>query len=76
MEGLGKLNPKRASIALVASTLILMGIDTPLAFILTTDQWIWYNSVFDMFIAIPIILGCMYWARETPKKEISEQEME
>ena len=66
MEGIGKLNPKRASLALVGSTLILMGIDTPLAFILTTDQWIWYNSVFDMFIAIPIVLGCMYWAREKP----------
>ena len=69
MEGLGKLNPKRASLALAVSTLILMGIDTPLAFILTTDQWIWYNSVFDMFIAIPIVLSCMYWAREKPKPE-------
>ncbi len=74
MEGIGKLNHKRASIALVGSTLILMGIDTPLAFILTTDQWIWYNSVFDMFIAIPIVLGCMFWAREKPKADISDPE--
>jgi len=72
MEGMGKLNPKRASLALVFSTLILMGIDTPLAFILTTDQWIWYNSVFDMFIAVPIMLGCVYWAKETPQEETSE----
>ncbi len=69
MEGMGKLNPKRASLALAFSTLILMAIDTPLAFILTTDQWIWYNSVFDMFIAIPIVLGCMYWAREKPQNK-------
>ena len=68
MEGIGKMNPKRASIALAVATFIIMGIDTPLAFILTTDQWIWYNSVFDMFISIPIVLGCMYWAREKPKK--------
>lgn len=69
MEGLGKINPKRASIALAISTLVLMAIDTPLAFILTTDQWIWYNSVFDMFIAIPIIMGAMYWAREKPQTQ-------
>lgn len=64
MEGIGRLNPKKASLALAGATLILMAIDTPLAFILTTDQWIWYNSVFDMFIAIPIVLGAMYLARE------------
>jgi len=74
MEGLGRLNPKRASFALAGATLLLMGIDTPLAFILTTDQWIWYNSVFDMFIAIPIILGAMYLARERPADKQIEPE--
>jgi len=64
MEGLGKLNPQRASFALAGATLLLMMIDTPLAFILTTDQWIWYNAFFDNIIAIPIIIGAMLLARE------------
>jgi intracellular septation protein A len=64
MEGLYRLNPQRASFALAGATLILMMIDTPLAFILTTDQWIWYNSFFDNFIGIPIVLGSLYFARE------------
>lgn len=67
MEGLGRLNPRKASFALAGATLLLMAIDTPLAFILTTDQWIWYNAFFDMVIAIPIILGAMYLARERPE---------
>lgn len=66
MEGLGKINPRRASFALAGATLLLMAIDTPLAFILTTDQWIWYNAFFDNLIAIPIIIGAMLMARETP----------
>jgi len=70
MEGLGKINPRRASFALAGATLILMMIDTPLAFILTTDQWIWYNAFFDNIIAIPIIIGAMLMAREThPPKD-------
>jgi len=64
MEGLGQINPRRASFALAGATLLLMMIDTPLAFILTTDQWIWYNSFFDNFIAIPIVIGAMLLARE------------
>ncbi|MEL6686232.1 MAG: hypothetical protein AAFP97_01270 [Pseudomonadota bacterium] len=68
MEGLGDIAPKRASIALACATLLIMAIDTPLAFILTTDQWIWYNSFLDTFIAIPIVLGAMYMAR-TPEKD-------
>ena len=68
MEGLGRINPQRASFALAGATLLLMMIDTPLAFILTTDQWIWYNAFFDSLIAIPIIIGAMLLAREKPKK--------
>lgn len=64
MEGLGKLNPRRASLALAGATLLIMAIDTPLAFILTTDQWIWYNAFLDSLIAIPIIIGAMLFARE------------
>ena len=64
MEGLGQINPKRASLALAGATLLLMAIDTPLAFILTTDQWIWYNAFFDNIIAIPIIIGAMLLVRE------------
>ena len=76
MEGLGKINPQRASFALAGSTLILMAIDTPLAFILTTDQWIWYNAFFDNIIAIPIVIGAMLMAREKPTKpqSLSQEE--
>ena len=70
MEGLGQINPQRASFALAGATLLLMMIDTPLAFILTTDQWIWYNAFFDNIIAIPIILGAMLMAREKPADKV------
>ncbi len=70
MEGLGQINPQRASFALAGATLLLMAIDTPLAFILTTDQWIWYNAFFDNIIAIPIILGAMLMAREKPAGKV------
>ena len=69
MEGLGRINPQRASFALAGATLLLMAIDTPLAFILTTDQWIWYNAFFDNIIAIPIIIGAMLLAREKHAKK-------
>ncbi|WP_298915868.1 hypothetical protein [uncultured Algimonas sp.] len=64
MEGLGPIDPRRASFALAGATLLIMAIDTPLAFILTTEQWIWYNAFLDMLIALPIILGAMYLARD------------
>lgn len=78
MEGLGTLNPRRASFALAGATLILMMIDTPLAFILTTDQWIWYNAFFGSLVAIPIIIGAMLLAREKPEppKEDTDVEVE
>ena len=69
MEGLGTINPRRASFALAGATLLLMAIDTPLAFFLTTDQWIWYNAFFDNIIAIPIIIGAMLMAREKHVKK-------
>ena len=69
MEGLGQINPQRASFALAGATLLLMMIDTPLAFILTTDQWIWYNAFFDNLIAIPIVIGAMLMAREKPSQK-------
>ena len=70
LEGLGQINPQRASFALAGATLLLMAIDTPLAFILTTDQWVWYNAFFDNIIAIPIILGAMLMARERPSDKV------
>lgn len=73
MEGLGKLNPRKASFALAGSTFVLMSIDTPLAFILTTDQWIWYNAFFDNIIAIPIIIGAMFMAREKRVKPLEKE---
>ena len=72
MEGLGRINPQRASFALAGATVLLMMIDTPLAFILTTDQWIWYNAFFDSIIAIPIIIGAMLLAREKHVRKDSE----
>lgn len=60
---LGVINPKRASLALCVSSLLLVAIDTPLAFILTTDQWIWYKAFLDSLIAIPIIFGAMWFSK-------------
>jgi len=64
MAGLFELNPRKGSFAVAASTLIIMGIDTPLAFLLTTEQWIWYNSFLDSLISMPIVIGMLYLARE------------
>ncbi|MGB6228592.1 MAG: hypothetical protein WBF53_00510 [Litorimonas sp.] len=64
MEGLGRIDPRRASFALAGATGLIALIDTPLAFLLTTDQWIWYNAFLDSVIAIPIIIGAMLLARE------------
>lgn len=63
MEGLFSLNPRRAAFAMAGSTLVIMAIDLPLVFLLTTDQWIWYNAFLDSLIAIPIFIGAMWLAR-------------
>lgn len=68
MEGIGDIEPRRASFALAGATLLIMAIDTPLAFLLTTEQWIWYNAFLDSLIAIPIVLGAMYLARSPQNK--------
>lgn len=60
----GTINPKRTSLAVCVAGLVLVAIDTPLAFILTTEQWIWYNAFLDNLIAIPIIFGAMWFAKE------------
>jgi intracellular septation protein A len=60
----GAINPKRASLAVCVSGLLLVAIDTPLAFTLSTAQWIWYNAFLDSLIAIPIVLGAMWFAKE------------
>jgi hypothetical protein len=41
-----------------------VAIDTLLAFILTIDQWIWYNAFLDSLITIPIIFAAMWFAKE------------
>ncbi|MCF6263661.1 MAG: hypothetical protein L3J24_08780 [Xanthomonadales bacterium] len=69
MEGLFSLNPRRAAFALAISTLLIMAIDLPLVFILTTDQWIWYNAFLDSLIAIPIFIGAMWLARDKGNKK-------
>ncbi len=62
--GFGRLNPRKASLAVAASAAVIVAIDTPLAFILTTDQWIWYNAFLDSLISIPIVIAAMWFARE------------
>lgn len=64
MSGIMTLDPKRAAFALAVSSLILITIDLPLVFLLTTDQWIFYNAFLDTLVAIPIIIGVMWLARE------------
>ena len=61
---LGTINPKRASLATCIVFLLLVGIDTQLAFSLTTDQWIWYNAFLDSLITIPIVFAAMWFAKE------------
>lgn len=64
MEQFVTLRPQRAAFAMAGAGLTLTAIDTPLAFILTTDQWIWYNAFLDSLIAIPIVMTAMWLARE------------
>lgn len=64
MSGLFRLDPRRASFAAAGGGLVLIAIDLPLVFLLTTDQWIWYNAFLDSLVAIPIFLGAMWLARE------------
>ena len=59
----GAIDPKRASLAACVSGLAIVAIDTPLAFILSTEQWIWYNAFLDSLIAIPIFVGAMWFAK-------------
>lgn len=68
MAGLFKLRPQKCSFAVAGSSFIIMLIDLPLAFLLTTDQWIWYNSFLDGLIAMPIFFACIYLAREKKVK--------
>ena len=67
MEGLFAIKQQAASLAMAASSALIIMIDTPLAVILSTDQWIWYNSFLDGFIAMPIFFGVMYLARDKSK---------
>lgn len=79
MGGLGKINPQRAAFALAGAGIALIVIELPLVFLLTTDQWIWYNSFLDSLVAIPIIIGAMMWAREPEsgdKEDDEEDEIE
>ncbi|WP_371397178.1 hypothetical protein [Fretibacter rubidus] len=64
MEGLFAIKQRAASLAMAVSSALIIMVDTPLAFMLTTDQWIWYNSFLDGFIAMPIFFGVMYLARD------------
>lgn len=64
MESLFSIQPRRAAIASAAGALLLILIELPLVFLLTTDQWIWYNSFFDTVVAIPVVLGCMWLASD------------
>jgi intracellular septation protein A len=64
MESLMTLAPQRAAFGLAFAGSAMAMIDLPLAFILTTDQWIWYNAFLDSFIAMPIVLGTLWYLRE------------
>lgn len=64
MSGVFRLSPRRAAIAMGSAGLVLILIDLPLVFLLTTEQWIFYNAFLDMFVAMPIVFIAMYYARE------------
>ncbi|MBL4596813.1 MAG: hypothetical protein JKX99_09585 [Robiginitomaculum sp.] len=60
------LKPKHAAQALGVTGLVLVAIDLPLAFMLSKDQWIFYNAFLDMFIIIPVFIWTIWMARERP----------
>jgi len=69
MEGLTKLKPRRAAFAMGGASLGVIAIDTPLAFILTTEQWIWYNAFLDGIIGMVIFFTVIYLARDKSHKD-------
>jgi intracellular septation protein A len=69
---LGTINPRRASLALCLSGLLIVVIETVLALRLSTDQWIWYNAFLDSLVTISILFGAMWLARE--KRDMSDSE--
>jgi len=73
IEGLFKLNPRRAAFAMGGSSLGVIAVDTPLAFTLTTDQWVWYNAFLDGIIGMVIFFTAIYFAREKPNETISNE---
>lgn len=64
MSGLFRLDPRRASWAAAGAAVAVIAIDLPLVFLLTTDQWIWYNAFLDGLVALPVVLTAMWLARE------------
>lgn len=64
LSGAMKLNPRRAAFAMAGAGFALIVIEMPLIFLLTTDQWIWYQSFLDQIVAIPLVLGAFWLARE------------
>jgi len=72
-EMLFPLNPRRASFALAISGLLIIATDLPLVFLLTTDQWIWYNAFLDGFVAMPIVLTSLWFARERKSPDAKAQ---
>lgn len=64
LSGFVTLKPKRAARALGVAGLILVAIDLPLAFVLSKDQWIFYNAVLDIFIILPVFIWAIWRARE------------
>ncbi len=64
LEGSFSIRPQRAAFASAAGALLVILIELPLVFLLTTDQWIWYNSFLDTLVAIPVVLGCFWLASD------------
>ncbi len=67
MEAVFPVEPQRAAMAMAAASFLLIIIDLPLVFLLTTDQWIFYNAFLDGFIAMPIVMFALWKARIKPE---------
>lgn len=64
MGGAIPMTRKRGAYAMAAAGFAMMAIELPLVFLLTTDQWIWYQSFFDSLVAIPVVLLAFWIARD------------
>lgn len=59
-----RIRPVPASLAMASAGLAVVSIDVAAAFTLKGDLWLFYNAFLDGLIAMPLVLGALWLARE------------